>query len=122
MTCVHRGFLTAVVTISVLLVCGCEKKEEPVAPAKVPTTTDAAAKEAGTQASKAPAEEQGTPIFNASNLMSSVDTNGDGKVSRAEYDAIWKDKSMAERNFKMIDRNGDGVLSAEEFVPKMGTK
>jgi hypothetical protein len=129
MTRVHRGFLTAaVVTMSVLLACGCAKKDEPAAPAKaptaaeVPTTTDATAKEAVTQAPEAPAAKQGMPVFNAGAIIAQVDKNGDGKVSRAEYDAIWRDKATAERNFKAFDKNGDGVLTAEEFTPNMGAK
>jgi hypothetical protein len=37
-----------------------------------------------------------------------VDTNGDGKIDRAEFLAD------AEQFFKKLDRNGDGVLSSDE--------
>jgi hypothetical protein len=114
------GIIT--LTTVVLVLCGCSKKETPAEPNKAAIATDAAAQEKQTGATDTAGQEQGTPFVNAGSLMSSVDKNGDGKVTRAEYGAIWKDKAVAERNFKMIDRNGDGVLTAEEFSPKMGKK
>jgi hypothetical protein len=117
-----RCLVTLALAVVVVVLSGCSKKEEPPTPAKVSTTADTAAKETATQTADAAGQEQGVPAMDATSIMSSVDKNGDGKVTREEYFAIWKDKSVADRNFKMIDRNGDGVLSMEEFRPKLGTK
>jgi Ca2+-binding EF-hand superfamily protein len=117
-----RLLLIITLTTAVLALCGCSKKETPAGPKKTATATDTAAKEKPVKATEAAGQEQSAPAFNAGSLMASVDKNGDGKVTQAEYYAIWKDKSVAERNFKMIDKNGDGVLTAEEFAPKLGTK
>jgi hypothetical protein len=102
------------------LICGCAKKEPP-APAPSKTAADTA-KKVEAKAAEAASQEQGKPLSNASEIIGEVDKNGDGKISRAEYDAIWKDKAVAERNFKAFDKNGDGVLTADEFTPKLGTK
>lgn len=52
--------------------------------------------------------------------FSKADTNGDGKVSEAEYLAALKDKSneaqaKGKTAFARRDKNKDGVLSADEF-------
>jgi len=52
--------------------------------------------------------------------FSKADTNGDGKVSEAEYLAAQKDKTdeakaKAKSAFARRDKNKDGVLSADEF-------
>ena len=48
-----------------------------------------------------------------------LDTNNDGKLSKEEYVARFKDdaekKSKAEMRFSRIDKNGDGFLSLEEY-------
>lgn len=115
--CVVTLALTAVVVV--LSGCG-KKKQEPPAPA--PAQTSEAAKDAQAQADEAAGQTQAMPGMDLKQLLTSVDKNSDGKISREEYGAIWKDKSVAERNFKMFDRNGDGVLSGEELTPKLGTK
>jgi hypothetical protein len=117
-----RLFLVITLTTAVLGLCGCSKKETAADPNKPVTTADVAAQEKPTEATDAAGQEQGTPVFNAKAIMAAVDKNGDGKVTRAEYGAIWKDKAVAERNFRQIDRNGDGVLTAEEFTPQFGKK
>jgi Ca2+-binding EF-hand superfamily protein len=99
-----RLFLIITLMMAALGLCGCSKKET------------------AAEATDAAVQDKAAPVFNAKAAMSAVDKNGDGKVTRAEYDAIWKDKSVAERNFKKIDRNGDGVLTAEEFTPQFGNK
>ncbi len=48
------------------------------------------------------------------------DTSKDGRLSLEEYRAGLKDSPDAERRFKRFDRNGDGVLSREEFVNPSG--
>lgn len=50
-------------------------------------------------------------------LRASHDADGNGTVSREEFDKLFADmtKGMAERPFAMLDANGDGQLSAEEL-------
>ena len=114
----RRGFIGVMVML-LTMVCGCARKK-PSEPA--PKAAAEAAAQAQTQAADDASKEQGEPVINAGDIMAGVDKNHDGKVTREEYGAIWKDKAVADRNFKMIDRNGDGVLSAEEFKPGFGTK
>jgi Ca2+-binding EF-hand superfamily protein len=45
-----------------------------------------------------------------------LDKNQDGKLSKEEYGAIWKNPQIAERNFQALDTNKDGVISREEFL------
>jgi hypothetical protein len=117
-----RSFVIITLVTAVLGSCGCTKKETAAEPNKAAATADAAATEKQAAATDAAVQDKTSLAFNAKAAMSAVDKNGDGKVTRAEYDAIWKDKSVAERNFKKIDRNGDGVLTAEEFTPQFGNK
>jgi EF hand len=49
-------------------------------------------------------------------ILSSADTNKDGKLSTQECFAIWKDKKMAEKNCRYWDANGDGTITEEEYV------
>ena len=49
-------------------------------------------------------------------LLKETDKNKDGKISKAEYLAIYKDKKYAEENFKKWDGNKDGYLTEEEYV------
>jgi hypothetical protein len=46
----------------------------------------------------------------ASPLLAQLDTDHDGKVSRSE----WKGNDIS---FSMLDKNGDGVLTADELAP-----
>ena len=110
-----------VLTAVVIVLCGCSKKEPPApSSAPAPSQTSTASKDAQAQADAATETAdptQGGTGFDSKVFLSSVDQNKDGKITREEYGAIWKDKSVAERNFKMIDRNGDGVLTGDEFKP-----
>jgi Ca2+-binding EF-hand superfamily protein len=49
-------------------------------------------------------------------ILSSADTNKDGKLSLQECNAIWKDKKMAEKNCRYWDANGDGTITEDEYV------
>ncbi len=54
-----------------------------------------------------------------------ADTNGDGKVSQAEYVAAVKgkmDEKAAAAKFAELDKNKDGSLSREEFAAGEGEK
>jgi Ca2+-binding EF-hand superfamily protein len=44
-----------------------------------------------------------------------LDTDGDGKVSLAEFVVGKKDKAKAEKAFTKLDKNHDGFLSKEEL-------
>jgi Ca2+-binding EF-hand superfamily protein len=49
-------------------------------------------------------------------MMMRADTNGDGKISRAEFTA------MMEQRFTRLDKNGDGFITADEVsdMPNRG--
>ena len=57
---------------------------------------------------KRPASEPKAPA--ASPLLAQLDTDHDGKISRSE----WKGNDIS---FSMLDKNGDGVLTADELAP-----
>jgi hypothetical protein len=47
-----------------------------------------------------------------------LDTNHDGKVSREEFLAPWqRNREIAEKQFRQFDKNGDGYLTPEEYIP-----
>lgn len=50
--------------------------------------------------------------------LSRFDGNGDGRLSLDEYRALWTDAMNVAmvRAFQRHDRNGDGVVTAEEFA------
>ena len=53
-----------------------------------------------------------------SDRLKRFDTNGDGKLSLKEYEALWLD-AMHERmvdRFQRLDRDGDAAVTLEEFV------
>src|SRR5947199_1259099 len=56
-------------------------------------------------AQKAPARQA-----TAADTFAAMDTDHDGKITRAE----WKGNAVG---FAMLDRNGDGVLSGDELKP-----
>jgi len=119
----HKTYIvTAVVLTTLITLFGCSKKEPP--PASPPPAEPAAeaAKPAQTETAEATGQPQAMPGFDSKVFLATLDKNGDSKITREEYGAIWKDQAVAERNFKMIDRNGDGVLSGDEFVPKGAMK
>jgi len=49
-------------------------------------------------------------------LLKETDKNKDGKISKVEFCAIWKDKKIAEEKFKAWDVNKDGCITEEEYV------
>lgn len=49
-------------------------------------------------------------VFNA------IDTNKDGRVSKEEYAAIWKDKLDVDKNFAFFDKDASGFIEKAEFL------
>ncbi len=45
-----------------------------------------------------------------------VDKNRDGKISKAEFYAMYKDRSIAEKNYAAWDLSKDGYITEEEYV------
>jgi Ca2+-binding EF-hand superfamily protein len=57
--------------------------------------------------------------------FTAADTDGDGKVSQAEYVVAMKarlDETAAKARFAELDKNGDKSLSREEFNAGVGDK
>jgi len=52
-------------------------------------------------------------------LLKETDKNNDGKISKVEFFAIWKDKKIAEEKYKVWDLNKDGYITEEEYVKSM---
>jgi Ca2+-binding EF-hand superfamily protein len=49
-------------------------------------------------------------------LLKETDKDKDGKISKAEFYAIWKDKKVAEEKYVVWDLNKDGYITEEEYV------
>jgi hypothetical protein len=49
-------------------------------------------------------------------LLTEVDKNKDGKISSGECLSVWKDKVYGETKCKYWDKNGDGIITEEEYV------
>lgn len=49
-------------------------------------------------------------------LLKETDKNNDGKISKAEFYAIWKDKKVAGEKYIVWDLNKDGYITEEEYV------
>jgi Ca2+-binding EF-hand superfamily protein len=58
-------------------------------------------------------------------LLKETDKDKDGKISKTEFYAIWKDKKVAEEKYKAWDLNKDGFITEDEYakaVLDMGKK
>ena len=53
-------------------------------------------------------------------ILKNSDKNKDGKLSKAEFMTIWKDKNTGEKNWKTWDTNKDGYITEEEYVNAVG--
>jgi len=53
-------------------------------------------------------------------ILKSSDKNKDGKLSKAEFMTLWKDKNTGEKNWKTWDTNKDGYVTEEEYVKAVG--
>jgi len=49
-------------------------------------------------------------------VFMAMDTDKDGKISKAEFLAFYKNKVRAEKMFVVYDQNGDGYIVKEEYV------
>jgi len=65
-------------------------------------------------AGQAAPTDQAAPGGRGAGMMMRADTNGDGKISRAEYTA------MSEQRFARMDKNGDGAITADEVGDMAG--
>ena len=50
------------------------------------------------------------------NLLKETDKDKDGKLSKTEFYAIWKDQKAAEKNYKAWDTDKDGYITEDEYV------
>ena len=72
-------------------------------------------------APKKPEGDKGKPKMNPEEMMKRLDTDKDGKVSKAEFLAspnAKKDEAKATERFGKMDKNSDGSLTLEELTPK----
>ena len=61
------------------------------------------------------------PKMNPEEMLKKLDTDKDGKVSKAEWLAspqAKKDEAKATERFGKMDKNSDGSLTLEELTPK----
>lgn len=58
---------------------------------------------------------QGTPMMGCQGRFDTLDTNHDGKMSREEFAAVPHYRGNAEQMFKVMDSDGDGALTKDEF-------
>lgn len=50
----------------------------------------------------------------------SADTNGDGRLSRQEYVAMWRyDQEKGKKQFQKLDKDRDGSITLEEYLAPM---
>jgi Ca2+-binding EF-hand superfamily protein len=49
-------------------------------------------------------------------LLKETDKDKDGKISKAEFYAVWKDKKVAEEKYAAWDLNKDGYITETEYV------
>ena len=49
-------------------------------------------------------------------LLKETDKNKDGKISKTEFFAVWKDRKVAEEKWTFWDTNKDGYITEEEYV------
>jgi hypothetical protein len=49
-------------------------------------------------------------------ILKETDKDKDGKISKKEFYAIWKDPKIAEEKYKAWDTNKDGYITEDEYV------
>jgi hypothetical protein len=54
-------------------------------------------------------------------LLKELDKNHDGKLSKTEFMAAWKDKNYGEKNWEQWNTNKDGYITEEEYVNAVGS-
>ena len=59
------------------------------------------------------------PLAAAQSQYDSLDTDGNGRLTREEFCKAWPDKNKCAEDFKWYDRNGDGFVTRAEFEGKM---
>ena len=81
----------------------------------------AAAVPAGTAAAAKPSDLVGFSKQDAQDVtleqaFDAVDANHDGKLTKTEYAAIWKDKSGVDDNFAYFDHDHSGFIEKQEYL------
>ena len=72
-------------------------------------------------APKKPEGDKGKPKMNPEELIKKLDTDKDGKISKAEWLAspqAKKDEAKATERFGKLDKNADGFITLDEFTAK----
>jgi Ca2+-binding EF-hand superfamily protein len=49
-------------------------------------------------------------------ILAEADKNHDGKISKEEFMPLYKDPAKAEKNYKAWDLNQDGFITEEEYI------
>ncbi|MDO9693242.1 MAG: discoidin domain-containing protein [Candidatus Latescibacteria bacterium] len=85
------------------------------------TAATSAAAPAGTVAAAKPSELVGFSKQDAQDVtleqaFDAVDANHDGKLTKTEYAAIWKDKSGVDDNFANFDYDHSGYIEKQEYL------
>ncbi|WP_395752046.1 EF-hand domain-containing protein [Prosthecobacter sp.] len=65
--------------------------------------------------------DKGKPKFSPEEMFAKLDTDKDGKISKAEFMAspgAKKDEAKAAERFGKMDKNSDGSLTKDEMTPK----
>ena len=68
----------------------------------------------------APKKPEGEPKMSPEEIIKKLDTDGDGKVSKAEWMAsprAKKDEAKATERFSKMDKNADGFITLDELTP-----
>ena len=71
-------------------------------------------------APKKPEGDKGKPKMSPEEIIKKLDTDGDGKVSKAEWMAsprAKKDEAKATERFSKMDKNADGFITLDELTP-----
>ena len=70
---------------------------------------------------KKPEGDKGKPKMSPEEMFAKLDTDKDGKISKAEFmasPAAKKDEAKATERFGKMDKNADGSLTKDEMTPK----
>jgi len=104
---------------------GTETAAAPAATASTPAPTSAptpaaapasATGGAGHPAAQPAAGPQEGSDMSMEEVFDRVDENHDGRLTKQEYAAVWKDKLDVDKNFAFFDKDGSGFIERQEFL------